>query len=254
MTDTRHIYMAIHGWAGAGKTWLSQTAPGPRLVIDAEGGSFDTADRTDRTVRIQVWDPNEGPPPQDLTPDDTVVVGIRDLRLLNSLMNMLDSGDHPFESVILDSFSEMQAMLKTQVAKPGEAYDPNAVFDQQAWGRLKNHGGLILRDLRDLTKPYANKPINAVVVMYSDDESVPAVPLLEGGVRKSLQGWFDIIGYLFTATHPDTKEEVRVLQIARDSVAIAKCRMHLVKVKYGTHIENPDLEEILNTVNGESNG
>lgn len=251
MTDiTRKAYFGIHGWGGAGKTWLAHTLPGPRLALETEMGAFDTADREDREVNIILWDPLSEPIPEGLSTADTVIVGIRDLRKIRPLITMLESGQHPFESVILDSFTEMQAMLKTQVANPGGEYDPNGIFDHQAWGRLKNHGGQILRDLRDLTWPDSKKPVNVAVVMYSDDEAVPAVPLLEGGIRKALNGWFDLVGYLFTAVHPETKQEIRVLQIARDHTAIAKCRLHSVKVKYGTHIESPDLGEILDTLNG----
>lgn len=250
MELTRKGYFGIHGWGGAGKTWLAHTLPGPRLAWETEMGALDTVDREDRDVRLIMWDPLTEPIPSDLDETCTVVVGIRDLTKIRPMMNMLESGNHPFESVILDSFSEMQAMLKTVVADPGSEYDPNAVFDHQAWGRLKNHGGILLRDLRDLTWPDAVKPINVAVVLFSDNESVPAVPLVEGGIRKAMPGWFDLFGYLFTTTHPDTKEDIRVLQIRRDATADAKCRMHLVKKTYGAYIEHPDLETILNTLNG----
>ncbi len=249
VTD-RKAYFGLHGWGGAGKTWLAHTLPGPRLVLDTEGGSFDTQYREDREVRLSLWNPMTEPVPTNLGPTDTVIVGIEDLNMLRALMQLLKGGQHPFESIIVDSFSETQALIKTLVASPGNEYDPNAVFDHQAWGRLKNHGGILLRELRDLTKPQAAKPVNVAVVFYSDNETVPAVPLLEGGIRKQVVGWLDLLGYLFTVEHPDTKEEIRVLQIARSQVAEAKCRPHLVKVKYGTHIEHPDLEEILNTLNG----
>lgn len=246
----RKAYFGIHGWSGAGKTWLANTLPGPRLALEAEMGVFDTEAREDREVRIQVWDPKTDPVPTDLGPEDTVVVEMRGLALLRPIMQLLEAGNHPFESVILDSFSEMQDALKRELQSPGGVYDPNAIFDQQAWGRLKNHSGLLLRDLRELTWPSAKKPINIAVVFFSDNETVPATPLLEGGTRKQLPGWFDLLGFLYTGYDPDTEEEVRVLKIARDQSAEAKCRLHLVKKTYGKLIKNPDLTEILNTLNG----
>jgi hypothetical protein len=247
----RKMYFAIHGWGGAGKTWLAHTLPGPRIVLDAEMGAFDTKDREDRVTNIILWDPLTEPIPEGLQPEDTVVVSIRkSLAKVRAVMTLLEDGNHPFESLIMDSFTEIQDLLKKVVASPGEAYDPNATFDQQAWGRLKNNGGLMLREIRDMTWPDHSKPINAAIVMYSDDEAVPARPLVEGGIRKAMGGWFDMIGYLFTAELPETQEEVRVLQISRNATAMAKCRLHKVKVAYGTHIENPDLAEILNTLNG----
>ena len=251
VTD-RKAYIGIHGWSGAGKSWLASSAPGPRLVLEAEMGVFDTVHHPDHTINIKLWNPLTEPVPEDLTPDDSVVVSIRDLSKIRPIMQLLESGNHQFETVIVDSFTEIQAMLKTIVASPGEEYDPNATFDMQAWGRLKNHGGILLRDLRDLTWPDAVKPINAVVVMFSDDETIPSVPLLEGGIRKAMFGWFDIVGYLFTAAIPDTLpiQKIRVMQIERDATAMAKCRPHLVKVKHGSHVESPDLTEIINTLNG----
>lgn len=247
----RKIFVGIHGWGGAGKTWLAHTLPGPRLEATTENGSWDTAHRTDRVIRCRRWDPLTEPVPADLTPEDTVIVNIRDLESFGALIMLLKSGNHPFESFILDSFTSMQGKVKKVVAAPGHDYDPNAVFDHQAWGRLKNNGLLLLEELMNLTWPDSPKPINVGVVMFSDEESVPAVPLLEGGVRKGLVGLFDLFGYLFTAIHPETKEEIRVLQIARSPDAQAKCRLHSVKVKYGTHIEQPDLIEILATLNTE---
>lgn len=248
--NERAVYVAIHGWSGAGKTWLAHTAPGPRLVLDTENGSLDTVDLPGHKRVISHWDPTTEPAPTGLKPEDTLVVNIRDLRRLKAAMVILEAGKHEFESVILDSFTEMQAMMKTHVADPGKDYNPDAVFDQQAWGRLKNHGSLLLRDLRDLTWPDAQKRVNVVVVMGSDTEALPARPLLEGGVRKQLPYWFDLVGYLFTAIEPETKEEVRVLQIAKTPDAEAKCRLHSVKVAYGAFIERPDLTNILLTLNG----
>lgn len=250
MTYPRKAYFGIHGWGGAGKTWLAHTLPGPRLELSTENGSWDTRDRTDREVRMQAWDPATQPMPTDLTEIDTVVVNIRNISQLDAMMLLLKGGNHPFESVILDSFTAMQSKMKKLVASPGQAYDPNATFDHQAWGRLKNNGLLFLEDLQALTWPDTKKPINVAVVMFSDEESVPAVPLLEGGIRKGLVGLFDLFGYLFTAYNPDTKEEIRVLQISRNPEAQAKCRLHSVKVHYGTHIEHPDLDTILSILNG----
>lgn len=248
----RHAFFGIHGWWGAGKTWLAHTLPGPRLALDTEHGTIDIRDRTDRPVgRVISWDPLTAPVPTDLGPDDTCYVNIRNLAKLNAVLLLLESGNHPFNSAVLDSGTEMQAMVKTQVANPGKEYDPNAVFDQQAWGRLKNHGGLTFRRLRDLTvEGETPKPISVAIVLGSDNEAIPAAPLLEGGLRKQVAGWFDLFGYLFTHTHPETKEELRVLQIVTTPTAVAKCRLHSVKVKYGPFIENPDLSEILNTLNG----
>lgn len=245
--NDRRIMMAVHGWWGSGKTWLAHTSPGPRLVLDMEGGSEDVP------VPIVEWDATTSGIPTGLTDDTSVVVDIQDYAVLTELLRTLKTGNHPFESVVLDSLTEQQKLLKTRVARPGSEYDPNAVFDQQAWGRLLNNGELVMRQLRDLTRKGAAKRINCVVVMGSDTESIPIKPLLQGALRKSLAGFFDLEGFLYTAINNDTKEEARVLQISPTPEAEAKCRLHLLKLAHGTHIINPDIREILAVINAGDN-
>jgi len=242
-TGDRRIMMAVHGWWGSGKTWLAHTTPGPRLVMDQEGGSEDVE------VPLIHWNPLTEPIPSGLTPDTSVVVDISEYSLVLHILGLLESGNHPFETVILDSLTENQKQLKESVAKPGAAYDPNAVFDQQAWGRLLNNGELVIRRLRNLTRKASKKRVNVVVVMGSDTEAVPVKPLLQGALRKSLAGFFDLEGYLFTALDNETKQEVRIMQITPSAEAEAKCRLHKVKVHYGTHIINPDVRNILAALN-----
>lgn len=238
----RHISILIHGWWGAGKSWLAASAPGPRLVIDTEGGFYDTPGR------IVPWDPHRQEVPHDLHPDDSVVVDVRDWGTLEEVRQILKRGEHPFKSVIVDSLHELQDQLKRAVAVPGEEYNPNAVFQQQAWGRLLNNMALFLRDLRDLTRPTAVHPVHVVLVSGSDDELIPAKPLLEGKARKIVIGFYDVVGYM-TEARDQNGEIVRVLQINPTSTAVAKCRIHALHTKYGTDIPNPNLTTMIQVAN-----
>lgn len=241
-TDYRRISMSIHGWWGAGKSWLADTAPGPRLILDAEGGVYDTPSPKVR------WDPYD--PIPSVSEETSVVVDVQEWDPVRQSMAVLLSGKHPFESVIVDSMTEAQKQLKQAIARPGEAFDPNAVFDQQAWGRLLNNMELTIRQLRDLTRPTARRRVNVIVVLGSDTEAVPAKPLLQGGLRKSLAGFFDIQGFLFVG-RDDNQNEVRVLQISPDSLAEAKCRLHKLKVAVGAHMMNPTIPDILSIINNQ---
>jgi len=238
--DYRRISILIHGWWGSGKSWLAATAPGPRLVLDAEGGFYDVPGE-----RI-VWDPTT-PFDKAWGKDTSVIVDVQDWATVEQVRTVLDSGDHPFETVIIDSLHELQTLLKRAVATPGTAYNPNATFEQQAWGRLLNNMGELLRDLRDLTRPGSPKRINVVLVSGTNDEVVPAKPLLEGGIRKAILGFYDVVGYL-TEAKDQNQDEVRVLQIRPSPLAVAKCRLHNLKVKHGEQIINPDIRKMLAVV------
>ena len=233
----RRISTVIHGAWGTGKSWLADTAPGPRLVLDAEGGYFDTL-----SPKVQ-WDPST-PPPGGLDKDTTVLVDITDWDTVRKVMTHLLNGNHPFESVIVDSFTEMQKILKDRIGK-----GPDALFDQQAWGKLLAHMELFVRQLRDLTRPSATKPVNVVVVCGTDSEAVKKTFLLQGGLRKSIAGFVDLVGYLFPGKTEDG-QDLRVLQVSPTDLVEAKCRLHKVKVAHPNgYIVEPSLLDIIKEVN-----
>jgi len=253
--DYRRISILIHGQWGSGKSWLAASAPGPRLYLDTEGGVYDTPG-----VKA-IWDPNKPLDSTGLTDpltnkpftaavdkDTTVVVDVINWEVLEDARSVLRSGDHPFESVIIDSLHELQDQLKQAVAEPGEQYNPNATFEQRAWGRLLNNMAMFLRELRDLTRPGSVRKLNVILVAGSDDEIVPHKPMLEGRARKIVTGFYDVVGYLSeqVATNGDA---VRVLQISPTPDVVAKCRLHNLRVKHGTQVINPDIQKMIVTVN-----
>lgn len=242
-SDYRRISVLVHGWWGAGKSWFASTAPGPRLVLDTEGGFHDTPG--DHVM----WDPTQSLP-TGLDKDSSVIVDVTEWSQVESVRDVLRRGDHQFNSVIVDSLHELQNQLKRSVQNPGDLYDPNSVFDMQAWGRLLNNMGEFLRELRNLTRPGSPRRINVVLVSGTDDEMVPAKPMLEGGIRKVVAGFYDVVGYMTVGQTPQ-KEEVRVLHTEANSLHVAKCRLHNIKLKWSGAIPNPDFRKMLAVVNQE---
>jgi hypothetical protein len=237
--DYRRVSVVVHGSWGTGKSWLADTAPGPRLVLDAEGGYLDTP-----SPKV-VWDPRQ-PPPTDLDRDTTVLVDVTSWEAVVYTMQHLLRGGHPFESVIVDSFTELQKTLKDKLGK-----GPDALFDQQAWGKLLAHMELFVRQLRDLTRQSATHPVNVVVVCGTDSEAIKKTFLLQGGLRKSLAGFVDLVGYLFPG-RTETGEEIRVLQISPTEAIEAKCRLHRVKVAHPEgFIVEPTIRDIIRLTNTE---
>lgn len=248
--DYRRITVLCHGWWGSGKSWFSATAPGPRLVIDTEGGYHDTPGEHIAVTPADLakWIENPG----DLSKDTSIIVDVQTWQDVEFVRDVLRSGNHPFESVIIDSLNELQDQLKRAVQVVGSAYNPNEVYDFQAWGRLLNNMSLFMRELRDLSRPTSAKPVNVVLVCGTDDERVPAKPVLEGGVRKLIAGWFDVVGYM-TIAKDQNQNEVRVLNIESSPLHVAKCRLHNLKVKHGSEIPNPDIKRMLAVVNPKEN-
>lgn len=242
--DYRRITVLVHGWWGSGKSWFAASTPGPRLVIDTEGGFHDTPGEhlVVQANRLATTDLS------GITKDVSVIVDIQSWQDVEFVRDVLRKGEHPFESVIIDSLNELQDQLKRAVQAIGSAYNPNEVYDFQAWGRLLNNMSLFMRELRDLARPTSVKPVNVVLVSGTDDEKLPHKPLLEGGVRKQIAGWFDVVGYMTVAQDQD-QNEVRVLGIESSPIHVAKCRLHNLKVKHGSEIINPDVKRMLAVVN-----
>lgn len=238
--DYRRISVLVHGWWGAGKSWFAASCPGPRLVLDTEGGFHDTPG--DHVL----WSPTDSLP-TGLTKDSSVIVDVQNWGTLEDTRAVLRE-KHPFKSVIIDSLHELQDQLKREVAEPGEVYNPNATFQMQAWGRLLNNMGLFLRELRDFTRPGTLSPVNVVLVCGTDDEKVPAKPLLEGKARQIITGFYDVVGYL-TEAKDSKQNDIRVLSISPSPLHVAKCRLHNLKVKHGSEIINPDFRKMLAVVN-----
>ena len=89
----------------------------------------------------------------------------------------LQSGRHPFKSVIVDSISELQVKAIEQIAGREQ-------MQMQTWGELLRTLTGLMRDLRDLTMHPTN-PLQAVVLtaMTRRQRGPPSVPA--GAVARS---------------------------------------------------------------------
>lgn len=235
--DYLRTSFVIHGPAGTGKTWLSQTVPGPRLVLDAEGGVYDVP-----FVNTIVWDPLTTPDFGDLSPEDTVVASVETWDQFLAAVNYVLSDTHPFESVILDSYTEIQKVVKDNLA---EERDLDYKFQFDDWGALLNRMEKLTRHLQHKTRPNSRKRINLVLVCGTDDESGKAKFLLQGALRKHLPYWLDMIGYLVHERNQETGRLDRVLHLTGTAQREAKCRAHAVREHYGESVPAPDLTEII---------
>ena len=120
LVDDQGAKILIYGAAGAGKTTLCATAPGKILVIDMESGLLSVKDRTDIDV-IQVKQASE----------------------IMEIYQMLRQEELSYDTVCLDSISEMSEILLQQEKEKHK--DP-----RMAYGNVQESVTNVMRSFRDL--------------------------------------------------------------------------------------------------------
>lgn len=193
------LMLVIHGHPKHGKTTLAHTAPAPRLILDAENGS-----RFVKVPKVR-WSPEDESPPEHDGSWESCVVTVRDFRTLRVAYDWLNSGKHPFRSVVWDSITEIQKRCKDSLRGIGED------MTERRWGQLLDQMELLVRDYRDLTM-HPTKPIEALIILALTDKREGIwKPLIQGALQKSLPGFVDTIGFLAASTNEDGEREQRLL-------------------------------------------
>lgn len=245
--EYRTISALIHAQEGMGKSWLGQTAPAPRLVLDAEGGSR-TPWRPDgkgdgvrqRSIK---WNPKRDDPPRENGTWDTCHVNVLQYETVNQAYNWLQGGDHDFRSVVLDSVTEIQQRCKDGIGG-------DKALRIQDWDLMLIRMGQLLRGFRDLTF-HPTAPLDAVIFLaLSEQKNGKWRPWVQGGLAKAMPGYVDIEGYLYVGHLDDDTAERRLLINPMDEYA-AKDRTHTLTQHYGSVIPNPDFETMLRILNDE---
>lgn len=202
--------MLVHGEAGAGKSWLGDTTPAPRLILDAEGRA--------RYLPSQpkvLWDPRAGAPPRYDGTWETCVAIVPDYATMELVFRHLQSGQHDFVSVSVDSLMEVQKRLIDRVAG-------SAQLDQQDWGEVFRELEKLARDYRDLVISPSN-PTRCVLFTTGsmEDKAGKWRPMLQGKLAKSLPYLVDTVGYLYTTYTPE-QGVGRQMLVAPLPMAVAK--------------------------------
>jgi len=183
---TRGISLLIHGPAKSGKTSLADTAPAPRLLLDVESGGSDFT-----PSKKTYWDPKRDKPPTADGSWETCVVYVREPDDVIKAYEWLNSGQHPFKSVILDSITEDQVRTINKVTGGGE-------MDLKKWGKVLQEVGGVARKLRDLvTHPVTR--LDAVVIIAATHQrngNGNWTPFVQGQLRVFLPYLYDMLAYL----------------------------------------------------------
>lgn len=239
----RRLSMLLHGHSGVGKTPVANTSPGPRLLIDAEGGYQWLPNHKVR------WDPRKVNPLDipDLTEDTTVYVRLdKDFGLLDLVYQYLVTGPHPFKSLVIDSLTELQERMKKSVTAN--------VFEQKDWGVLLERMGTLILQLKDLADDEAPYPLECVVFTAGSvfsDKVQKKTAFVQGQLLIKLPYKVSVNAYL-----DRTPEDVPYMLIAPLGEIDAKDRTTLLKAAYGTHIGpdasgNLDIRNLMKVLNPE---
>jgi len=193
------ISAMIHGLPKAGKSSLADSGPRPTLILDVENSGYWTPSRK------LYWDPlRETVPawpadPRAESPDglwDSAIVIIHTYADLYELLRILNTGLHPFNSISMDSLTEIQQRIMNELTGGrGEAQ-----MDQQQWGKLLRHCNGLIRGYRDLLTHPTRQVWSVVYVAGTHQDRATRMwrPLLQGAAQDYLpyvpdiEGWVDV--------------------------------------------------------------
>lgn len=237
---TQTLAAVIHGESGAGKSFFGGTAPGPRLVLDAEGGSrFIKSNK--RKVK---WNPLTEEPPKDDGTWDACFVSVLEWKTLYAAYQWLASGKHDFQSVIIDSLTEVQKRLVDDIA----GVDQPSLQD---WGTIGRNLEDMVRKLRDLSV-HTTHPVNVIMLCLSHLRDNETRPFLKGQIELALPAFVDVVGYLYTQQSETEGNKIdRKMLIEPVNNIIAKDRTNVLVEEYGPVCPNADFSRWLELLEAE---
>lgn len=237
----------LHAESKTGKSWLSDTLPGPRLHLDLEGrGKYLP------TKKKVFWNVMTDPPPVYDGTWETCIASVPTYEILTMSQQWLRSGQHPFKFVTVDSLMEAQKRAK-DIIVPGIGQ-----FAQADWGELLRRLEKLVREIRDLTLvPETNVKGVCFITGTHTREDGTKEPMLEGALRDLMPYYIDTVGYLFKAQVPKedgTFELTRSLLVEQQPGFIAGDGTNALVGHYGSVIYNPNLSEVMGLLNATQEG
>lgn len=198
----QRLSILIHGASKIGKSTLTGTAPGPILVLDAEGSW--------RFIPLRkiFWDPTQPPPIYDGT-WDACVVTVRQWNTVDLVYKWVSQYITPFVSIVIDSITEIQRRCKANM-------EGSEAMRIQDWGVLLSKMDTTIRGFRDLALiPNLNVRCVMFVAETRQSQQGKWVPYMQGQISVSLPYWVDICGFIYPDWEQDangqaTKEVRRV--------------------------------------------
>lgn len=198
----------VHAPSKYGKSSFGDTGPQPRLVLDVEGATYWTPSRK------VYWEPARQPPPHvetrltagygqpSITPAwETCVALVREPRTVMEAYRVLHSGNHPFNSVTLDSITETQQRFVDDRAGVKKV-------ERDDWGFLLRVITSMCRQFRDLVVHPAHPLWSVTFIAGTHLDQGKWRPMIQGQAKDYLPYYVDVIGYLNAS--PDGRRELLI--------------------------------------------
>lgn len=219
-----YVKALIYGEPGAGKTYLACTAPNPLVLLT----EYDVSKAT--MLRVQ----------KDLG-KEIAVWPISEWRDLEEAFDYLHSGGHGFQTVVLDSLTDLNRRLTRSVVEHAverrPSHDPD-VPEQGDWFRVSEK-------LRHMVRMFRDLPMHVVMTCLVQDirQEMLKVPLVQPkSLALELPGLFNLVGCL-KAVEADAGY-VRKLLVESTDMYVAKNPGGVLPPV----VENPNLTRIFEEV------
>jgi len=163
--SSHKIKAVVYGTSGSGKTYFAASAPNP-IFASSEGGLLSTVATGNRIDFAE----------------------IKSLEDLQALFLKLKAGGHGYETVVIDSITEINEIIKEDLeAKRG------GKMQIQDWGDLGKKIKKVLRSFRDLDM---HTIFIAQEMLEKDDQKIQKiVPSLNGKAATEIAYFMDVVGY-----------------------------------------------------------
>lgn len=218
------VKLLVYGYSGAGKTVFASTAPRP-LLIDVEGG----------TMSIRQFGRKVD------------VVRITSFEQLKSVYNSIETDGSKWDTIIIDSLTELMKSSMTAVMGEVVAQNPRRDPDipgLQEYGKNAEIIRKVIRRFRDLPKHVI---FTCLTLDTTDqDTGLPvAKPALTGKMANEVPAYMDVVGRLIKRRNREDATKIdRILQLDSDDTFVAKSRHSGL----GSELLFPDFAEMVKAV------
>ena len=245
VADSHKIKMLVYGPPGVGKTTLAATAdlhPLTKkvLFINVEGGMLSVSDMS----RIGL---KEAPDVTDMGTFDN----------LDKIFWFLAKGNHPYQTVCIDSLSELQMVnLESIVEKQVGATSRSGGKRESLDDIWQEDYGVSTQQIRRLIRKFRDLPMHVIFTCLDrtdmdKQKNVFVGPALTPKVATAAMGYMDIVAYMYADSATDEDGQTtytRKLLCQPYDRWIAKDRSPGGKL--GMVIEDPSIPKIMNMIIG----